>query len=96
MSKTFLNSFSPFVVMSNYLNQRFSCHIPQFLIYLKCFLNTVKTIHINSTSNQESLSFLNLHNLIKSKLSNSSDLLCFNLDDNFSTRKQINIFKTRG
>ena len=93
LSKTFLGSFSPFVVISNYLNQRFSCHLPQFLIYLKFYLNTVKTIHINSTSNQESLSFLNLRNLIKSKLSNSSNLLCFNLDDNFFTRKKINYFK---
>ena len=93
LSKTFLISLLPFVVMSNYLNRRFSSHLPQFLIYLKTILNTVKTLNVNATSNQESLLFFNFHNLVKEKLLKSLDLVCFNLDDNFFTRRRINNYK---
>ena len=79
--------------MSNYLNRRFSSHLPQFVIYLKAILNTAKTINVNATSNQESLLFFNFHNLVKGKLLKSLDLVCFNLDDNFFTRKRIGNYK---
>jgi hypothetical protein len=93
LSKTFSISLLPFVVMSNYLSRRFSSYLPQFLIYLKTILNTVRTINVNATSNQESLSFFNFHNLVKRKLLRSLDLVCFNLDDNFFTRKRIGNYK---
>lgn len=93
LSKTFSISLLPFVVMSNYLTRRFSSYLPQFLIYLKTILNTVRTINVNATSNQESLSFFNFHNLVKRKLLRSLDLVCFNLDDNFFTRKKIGNYK---
>jgi len=93
LSKTFVTSLIPFVITSSYLNRRFSSNLPEFIMYLKSYLNTIKTININATSNQESLSFFNFHNIIKKKLSKSLDLLCFNLEDNFSTIKRIENFK---
>lgn len=92
LSQTILTSFSPFIVTSSNLTKRFFCHFTQFVSYLKSFSNTVKILQIHSTANQESLLFFNIKNIIRNKLLLSSDLLCFNLDDNFLTRKRIKDF----
>jgi NADH-quinone oxidoreductase chain G len=86
-SKLLIDSESPLAMLSDSLGMR-GLESTDLVRILKFYLNNVKTIKINETSNIESLYFLNIKNLnTNNKLVNN--YLCLNIDDTFDFRKKF-------
>lgn len=90
LSKDFVVSTSPLVLLSDSLNKRLNSFNLDFIIYLKSVFDTIVNLKINSSSNKESLDYLNIKNLTYNKIKNTSSVLktfCFNMDDVYSFYK---------
>jgi NADH dehydrogenase/NADH:ubiquinone oxidoreductase subunit G len=90
-SKLLIDSESPLIMLNDSLGKR-GLESASLIKYLKYYLNNVKILKINETSNIESLYFLNIKNLsLKNEL--KANYMCLNLDDTFSLRKAFRFSK---
>ena len=97
VSESFVQSKSPLLLLSDSINKKLITFTSNFLFYLKKEFNTLVNLKITSSSNKESLEYLNIDYLPyeklrkQEKISNSTAFF-FNIDDNFSFAKHYNSF----
>lgn len=87
-SKICIDSESPLLLISDSFGKR-GINTVEISRYLKLYFDTIKIIKINENSNTESLHFSNIKNVVKKNNTDLSTLMCINLDDTYSFRKNF-------
>ena len=100
LSESFVKSKSPLLLLNDSINKRLISFTSNFVFYLKKEFNTLVNLKITSSSNKDSLDYLNIDYLPYEKLRkqekiSNSTAFCFNIDDNFSFAKHYNSFSER-